>query len=491
MLAGEAALVIDVGTGGVKCLLLDLRGRVIFKQAMPLHLQFVGGAASFNPDETWRGICGMAREANRWAAKTGNRIVSATSTSMREGNVFYDRDGKELLAVPNVDSRATSEAKDIAANMGDLVYEKSGHWPNAMFLASRLKWIPKKGGSKLGGVRRASMINDWVVFRLAGRLLTEPTNGCETALFDIGRRDWSNEIIRELGIDEDALPDVAECGDVVGNLSRAASEKTSLHTSVVVTVGAADTEAALAGCGALSAGKVAAVAGTTTPVQAVVDSPVVDAQRRTWACCHVVPRLWLVESNAGVTGLLFDWWSRITRLGYEELDREASKLPPGSNGVRFLPATALFNARGLSPLSTRIEKVGPWTEPPAVARALIEGTCYAVRANLDQIMGILRSSYREMAFCGGSAKSDLWSKVQADVLNLRLVRYKRGDATARGAAMLSFSALKRFRDPLEASRRMVRDLVTVEPSVRNSSAYGPLYESWLADVLPSGRAINA
>ena len=140
LLAGESVLVIDVGTGGVKCLLLGLRGNVLFKRTTSLPFRFDGGAAEFDANKAWRDICVMAREASHRSAKARSRIVAVTSTSMREGNVFYDGDGKELLAVPNIDSRATSEANEISARMGELVYEKSGHWPNALFLASRLKW---------------------------------------------------------------------------------------------------------------------------------------------------------------------------------------------------------------------------------------------------------------------------------------------------------------------------------------------------------------
>ena len=491
LLAGESVLVIDVGTGGVKCLLLGLRGNVLFKRTTSLPFRFDGGAAEFDANKAWRDICVMAREASHRSAKARSRIVAVTSTSMREGNVFYDGDGKELLAVPNIDSRATSEANEISARMGELVYEKSGHWPNALFLASRLKWISNKGNERLKSVRKASMVNDWVVFKLTGRLLTEPTNGCETALFDIRRRVWSDEVARELGIGEDIFPDVVECGSLAGNLTKAASEKTSLPTSVVVTVGAADTEAALAGCGAFDVGRVAAVAGTTTPIQAVADSPVTDAKQRTWTCCHVVPGRWLVESNAGATGMLFDWWSRTARLNYGELDRRASKLSPGSNGVRVLIGSALFNAKAFPPLQTRIENIGPWTDPTEVARALIEGTCFAVRANLGQVGEVLHESFQEIGFCGGSAKSDLWSQVQADVLNMKLARHRVGDATAKGAAMLSFVTLKRFGDILEASKKMMEDPMIVEPSAGDASAYESLYKLWLSDVIPADRGITA
>ena len=481
-MARDTALVIDVGTGGAKCILFDLRGRVLLKAVSPLEFRFEGSGVDFDPQEAWRRICALVREMTRRSEKSGWSIATATSTSMREGNVFYDSGGNEVLAVPNIDSRARGEGERIAARFGDLIYETSGHWPNGAFLASRLKLF--KGKFSSTRIRKASMINDWVAYRLSGVMRTEPTNGCETALFDVRKRRWSDEIAEELKIGIGLLPDVVECGTTLGNVTSKASRETSLPESVEVIAGAADTEAALLGANVVHDGEAGIVAGTTTPVQAVVDAPVMDRKRRTWTCCHAIPGKWVVESNAGATGMAMDWWSRTTQMPFAELDREAARLPPGSGGVRAFLGSGIFNARIFPALQGRLVNITPWIEPQAVARAIIEGTCYAVRGNLEQLDRVLERFHRRIAFCGGAAKSDLWVQVQTNVLNRRVDRFGVGDTTARGAAILSFVASGRLTSVEAACSVMANDSDPVSPLEGESGAYETLYRAWLDEAGP-------
>jgi autoinducer 2 (AI-2) kinase len=313
-----AYLVIDVGTGGIKSIAFDMQGHPLYKALSPIDFLFEGSSIGFDAQASWARICRMIREAVRFSSKKGKRILAVSSTSMREGNVFYDDRGTELLAVPNIDGRAGVEAKEIAGRFGDLIYEKSGHWPMPMFLVCRLKWLRKNEPELFRKTAHVSMINDWVLYRLSGQLFSEPTNGCETAAFDLRTRNWSDEIVSELGIDSSILPPVKECGTILGKVEGKVCKATGLDPTTDVVLGAADTEAALVGCGAFDPGSVASVAGTTTPVQAATDMVKNDPTRRTWSCCHAVPGRWIVESNAGATGLVFDWWSRIVQTGYSD-----------------------------------------------------------------------------------------------------------------------------------------------------------------------------
>ena len=163
-----AYLVIDVGTGGIKAVAFDSYGHLLFKALSPIDFRFSGQSIEFDPRASWTQVCRMIREAVRFSAKRGKRILAVSSTSMREGNVFYDSSGIELLAVPNIDGRARVEAREIAGKFGDLIYEKSGHWPMPMFLVCRLKWLKRHEPELFRKTAHVSMINDWVLYRLSG-----------------------------------------------------------------------------------------------------------------------------------------------------------------------------------------------------------------------------------------------------------------------------------------------------------------------------------
>ncbi len=386
----SAYCVIDVGTGGVKCLVFDDGGSLLFKESANVNFQIEGPGRSFNPRAVWKDVCLMTSRAVRECSKRKKRIVSISSTSMREGNVFYDREGKELLAVPNLDARAFKEAEEVQESVGDMIYLASGHWPNAMFLASRLKFLSKQP-TLFEKIQKVSMVNDWILYKFSGVLATEPTNGCETALFRLKGRNWSDELIKELRFDRSLFPEVRECGTVLGQVTRTVSRKSGLKESTLVVVGAADTEAAVAGCGLFESGNVAAIAGTTTPIQAITDAPILDERRKTWTCCHALPDRWTVESNAGATGLVFKWWSQMTGMTFSKLDEEIAKEKPAPGSVKVNVGATIMNAKYPHPVSGGIQGMSSWTSRSEVTLGILEANCFSVRGNLEQLRVSIRT----------------------------------------------------------------------------------------------------
>ncbi len=475
----SAHCVIDVGTGGVKCLVFDSHGALLHKETASIDFQIEGTGKSFDPAAVWKKICLMTTGAVKECSKLRTKIVSISSTSMREGNVFYDQEGAEVLAVPNLDGRAEHEASKIEDSLGEEIYLASGHWPTSNFLVSRLIYLRKRAVF-FEKIKTVSMINDWVLYKFSGRLATEPTNGCETALFNLRERNWSDELIKELGFERSLFPEVHEGGTVLGQVTKTASRKSGLPESAVVVIGAADTESAVAGCGLLESGSVVAVAGTTTPIQSVTDSPVLDEKRKTWTCCHVLPHRWTVESNAGATGLIFKWWSEMTGKSFGFLDEEVTRDKPSPGEIRIDMGGTLMNAKRPHPVSGGLRGIGSWTTRSAVTLGILEANCFSVRGNLEQLESVLDRRFPELYFCGGASESRLWRKLQASVLGRSIVSFNRGEATGRGAAMLSAVALGKFSSVAEASRKFVRRKTVTKPDARLFEAYDPLYRDWLS-----------
>ncbi len=477
----SAFCVVDVGTGGVKCLVFDEKGSLLFNEGVAIDFRVDGYAISFDPSAVWGGICRMTRKAVRECSKKSYKIATICSTSMREGNVFYDGEGTELLAVPNLDARAHQEAEQVQDSFGEEVYLTSGHWPSSIFLASRLRFLEKTKPTMFGKISKVSMINDWILYKFCGKLATEPTNGCETALFSLKKRGWSDELIKECHFDRSIFPEVRECGTVLGQASRGASRKTGLDESTAVVVGAADTEAAVAGCGLFEAGSVAAVAGTTTPIQAVVQEPIFDSQRRTWTCCHIRPGRWIVESNAGATGLVFKWWSHLTGMEFPQLDEEVQKDKPPPGKVKVNMGASLMNSKHPHPTVGSIREVSPWTRRSSITLGILETNCYSVRANLEQLESVLGTRYTELYFCGGASNSKLWRCLQASILGRPILSFSVGEATGRGAAMLSAVACGSFASLGEASRSFLKHRMTFKPDGESYESYDPLYREWLVN----------
>ncbi len=259
----------------------------------------------FDPEGFWT----IAYRCMRGALGEGRidpaRVAGVAATSQRQGCVFLDEKGRELYAGPNMDARAIAEGLAIAERFSiERLHELTGHSAPFLFPLARYLWHRKHTGKDAAHLL---MISDWHTYRLTGNLVAEPSNAAESMLFDIRSRDWCQVILREFSIPASVLPPLRRSGEVVGAVTPQAAEATGIPPGTPVFAGGADTQCSLLGSEVSSPGAVGAVLGTTTPVQMVLAEPRIDPQHNLWTGCHVLPDLWVLESNAGDTGGAYLW----------------------------------------------------------------------------------------------------------------------------------------------------------------------------------------
>ncbi|WP_240753107.1 FGGY family carbohydrate kinase, partial [Microbacterium sp. K41] len=231
----DVFLAIDAGTGSARALAFDIEGRLVTQAAREwTHVAVPGhpGGTVFDTDGGWTAIAGAVSEV---VARLGERRVAAVAaSSMREGFVLSDAEGRELWACPNTDGRARAEAEELVAEgVADEVYRTAGDWVS-ITAPARLRWIARHQPDVLAAARHFGMLSDWVTTRLTGAFVTEPTSGSSSALFDLRARDWSDELAGLVGIDRRILPPVVECGQVVGAVTAEASAATGLPAGTPV-----------------------------------------------------------------------------------------------------------------------------------------------------------------------------------------------------------------------------------------------------------------
>jgi sugar (pentulose or hexulose) kinase len=194
-----------------------------------------------------------------------------------------------LLAAPNRDARAAGAGLRLAAEQGAELHAATGHWPLPIFTAARLIWLRESDPKALERATAVLSANEWLAEWLCGERATDPTQAGETLLLDLASRAWSDDRIAALELPREIFPQLAEPGTMLGRLRKEAADELGLAAGTPVAVGAADTQAGLLGCGALDPGAAAAIGGTTTPVQQVLDAPTVDSEQRVWTGLHVLP----------------------------------------------------------------------------------------------------------------------------------------------------------------------------------------------------------
>lgn len=482
---------LDAGGGSARCLLVELdSGAVTTAVRRWTHHPAPGtGGWGFDLEleRCWSLLAEAAREAMGRARAQPDQVVAVAATSMRHALVLLDRHGRPILATPNRDRRAAAEGLQLAEEHGDEIHRRTGHWPSPIFAAARLRWLAGQSPGSLGRARYLLSLDEWLAYRMCGQVAAGPSQAGETLLFDLESRAWAWDLIDRMGLPQDIFPPLRQAGDQLGQLSDDAADALGLKPGTPVAVGGADAQCGLLGCGVLAAGQMGAIAGTTTPVQVVVGRPLVDPQARTWTGHHLVPGLWVVESNAGAMGEAVDW---IASAMYADVPHPTSQLleeagtsVPGAMGVLSTVGADVMNARDMTlPIGnltlTHLIAVPDAEKRRHVARAVLEGMAYALRANVLQLQSVTGVDAAELRIAGGMSQSATWTQIVADVLGGPVTVPSAPQASALGAAICAGVGAGVFPGLAQGTETLVRIERQHSPDPDRARAYRRLYGGW-------------
>jgi autoinducer 2 (AI-2) kinase len=427
---------------------------------------------------------------------------------MRHTTIVLDEAGQAILATPNRDARAAGECMELASSQGDEYYQRTGHWPNPVFMASRLLWLARQRPEDLKQASTAVSLSDWIAYRLSGEIATDFSQAGETMLFDLEKGEWAWDLVDPLGLPRAIFPQVLPAGTKLGTLTKEAADTLGLSPGIPVCVGGGDTQCGLLGTGAIRPGQMAAVAGTTTPLQMATDKPLIDAQKRLWTGCHVIPGVFVLESNAGSTGEALEWFAGAfypeAANPCEVLSAEASKSVPGAVGILSSVGADVMNACQMSlPVGnltlTHLTSVGDPARRRHLARAILEGMAYSIKANAEQILEVAGGELGDIRLTGGMSQSPVWSQIVSDVLQVPVYVPATPEATALGAAICAGVGSDVYDDLGEGSKALGRAVFEYTPDEDAARVYRGLYSSWQdlrrirseADALASGVALQA
>jgi len=492
--SGELLLAIDAGTGSCRAVLFHPDGsQVAIGQREYSHPELPGhpGSQVFDTAANWELICACVREALDGVDASAVRAVSATS--MREGMVLYDARGHEIWACPNVDSRAGDEATELVrSGAAQEIYDHAGDWV-AITAPARFLWIARNEPDVFASIAHVGMLGDWILQRLSGAFVTDPSLGSSSGMFELADRDWSDRVLEICGLDRSVFPDVVEPGTAVGTVTAAAAAQTGLREGTPVVVGGADTQLGLLGIGVTQPGRFTVVGGSFWQSTVVLDDPLIDPQARLRTLCHTVPGRWMIEGIGFYCGIVMRWFrdafceleaAEAARDGadvYDLLERKAASLPPGSNGVFGIFSNLMQASRWVhaSPGFVGFDVASTGTGRVECFRAIEESAAYVARGHLGIVEEIADLAIDSAVLTGGAAKGTLWPQIVADVLGLPVRVPAVKESTALGAAIYAGVGAGLYDDAGAAADRLVRFERTFEPDAAAAQAYGEIYGRWL------------
>ncbi len=386
---------------------------------------------------------GAVEGAERLSAFHPSAIAAVSFSGMMNGALPLDKDGHPLRpAIIWADQRATDEAAFLADRYGaENVYRVTGNRATPSCTAAKLLWVQRHQPEVYARTHVFLQAKDYAAFLLTGVFATDYSDASNTNLFDLSARAWAADLIQAAGLDIRKLPPVHPSTTVIGRVTPEAAALTGLTAGTPVVIGGGDGACATVGAGAIAEGDAYAYIGSSAWMAAVSKRPLLDPQMRTFNLAHLDPELYFPLGAMQAAGGALDWLERLLRGEadgklYDELAQAAAAVPPGADGLLFLPyllgeRSPYWNPQARGALLGLTMMHGR----PHVARAVLEGVALNLRLILDAL-GSQGLSIPALRLIGGGARMPLWRQIVADVLGLPILLPELlAEATSLGAAI--------------------------------------------------------
>lgn len=491
-------MAIDAGTGSIRCVIFDTKGNQIsMSQEEWTHLEVEGvpNSMSFDFDNNWTLVCQCIKNALFQAKLTGEDIIALSATSMREGIVLYDADGKELWAVANVDARADKEVKYLKENFVGIeeeFYKDSGQ-TFALGALPRIMWLKNNKPELYERVSNISMIGDWILARLSGVIATDPSNGGTTGVFSLEQRDWVASMATKVGIKETIFPPCYEVGTIIGTVNENALDETGLSRNTKVVTGGGDVQLGSAGLGIVKSGQVAILGGSFW--QQIVNIPSSTLPPKDMSIRvnpHVVAGLSQAEGITFFSGLVMRWFRdafcdleklEASDMGidvYTFLEQKASKVPVGSYGIMPIFSDSMKYGKWYhaAPSFLNLSIDATICNKASMFKSLQENACIVSAINLEKIKKFTNIEIDTIVFAGGASKGNLWSQTLADVTGCKVKIPKVTEATALGACISAGVGAGIYTSLVDAAKELVVWEKEYEPNMDNYKLYQEIKEKW-------------
>lgn len=499
----DLLLGIDIGTSACKIAIHDLDGHVVTHRT-----------AAY---ETW---FGPEDEAEQDALDWWAVVRSGLQSIFEEGTIKpeeikgigvdgfswtclpLDKSGQPLRkAMIWMDRRAKEEALTFLDTYGDRLLKTSGNPVDAAYVLPKMKWIEKNEPKIYAEAATWIQANSFIVYKLTGILSQDKSQGYGFHYYDIKNSCWDKDLMHEVGVCSNTMPNIYDCHEVVGSVSEEASELTGLKIGTPVVAGGLDAACCTLGAGVIRKGETQEQGGQAGGMSIVINEPHI--HEKLILGHHVVPKVWLLQGGTVAGGGTLKWLkSQLNLSSFEEMSALATDVRPGSDGLIFLPYLSGERSPIWDPLARGMYfGLGFEQTPGHLVRAAMEGVGYALQHNLGTAEEA-GAYVDQLASVGGAANSDVWMQIKADITGKTMVVPNSDHATTLGAAVLAGVGVGLYKDFELAVKKTVRVQKSYQPDLQKHKVYEAYYDMYidlykdtkahyvkLSDLRRKGRAI--
>lgn len=467
---------VDCSTSASKAVVVAGDGSVLASSRRPIPLLTPGmGRYEQDPREWWRATRAALDEAlASLSARERSRVAAMCLTHQRESFALVDERGHAARpAILWLDSRAGEEIRRLGTPR---VHDVSGKQPDTTPALYKIAWVARNEPGVLSRARRIVDVHAYLARELTGRFASSTASADSLGLFDVRRADWAPELLSLAGLRAEQMPDLVPPGAPVAPILPALARRWGIPTSVVLLAGLGDGQAAGLGAAAIDEDVGYLNVGTSIVCGVHADRCLLGDAYRT--LISGVRGRYVLESVQNSGSVLLNWFRQnfgdaaLAGAPDPRLDREASAVPPGSDGLLALPYWNAVQSPYWNPFARGVMVgFGSAHTRAHVYRSLMEGMAFELRANLERMAADLGHPLRELRVMGGGSRSDLWRSILADVTGVPLVRSTVQEVSAQGAAAVGMCGIGAHPTVQAAAEAMCRLGDRTEPRPERTAAY--------------------
>ena len=471
---------VDFGGGASKATLIDTNGTFIASNTVEYPTSYPKqGYAEQDPMEWYnaikKNIAALLSKSNISAAD----IIALCLDAATHTAVLMDNDFQVLRpAIYWTDSRSIRESEILRSKYGDLVLSKTLHQADTIWTLPQLMWVKENEPQIWEKTSKIMFAKDYVRYLFTGDYCTDCIEAQGSMMFDYNTMLWSRELCDIVGFDTAKLPELVKPADIVGSITKTASEDTGLSQNTKVICGTTDTALEVFAAGAVRKGQMTVKLATAGRICVITDRAYPNQHLINYS--HVVDGLWYPGTATKSCAASYRWYRDTFGGDYKDLDDAAAKIPPGSEGVIFHP---YLNG-----------ELTPYADPKLCAsftgvrsghtkahfnRAVLEGVAYSLLDCMNALEDIGIPHNEEAVIIGGGSKSPLWRQIVSDALNISLQQVQFSDSSY-GAALLAGVAMGVFDGYEEAVEKSNKVISITNPIAENTKIYGESFEIYKA-----------
>lgn len=437
---GDIVIGLDLGTGGVRAIAVDLHGKLV--------AQAVGSYPLLTPKPGW-----TEQHPSDWVAVSltalstlvqqleNHQVIALGLSGQMHGMVPLDAMGNLIRpAILWNDQRTGKAVEEIERTIPQQeLIQRTGNPAITGFQLPKLVWLRAEEPQAYAQVRQILLPKDYLGYVLTGEAVTEPSDASGVGCLNLTKREWDTDLLDALQISPELFPSVIASTAIAGRLKPDIAAQVGLSAGLPVIAGGGDNSAAAIGLGISSnnLNRGGLSIGTSGVIFAPCDRPTPDPEGRVHLFCHADGGYHLLGVTLAAGGALR--WYRDTfapEVDFKDLMTLAEQSSPGANGVLFLPHLSGERSPYLDP-----DARGAWANlslahtQADLVRAVLEGVALGLREALEIVNAI--TPVRQLTVTGGGGRSPVWVKILADVLGTELVMPQTAEGAAYGAALLA------------------------------------------------------